>query len=71
MKKNTTPINSALRYTYFFSVFIRINHGINAIHAKYPKSAGGKERHIKRIVKKEWIEIFIKFLVRKDFVKGV
>ncbi len=44
---------------------------MNAIHARYPTSAGGKDRHIKRIVKKDRIGIFIKFLVRKDFVKIV
>jgi hypothetical protein len=42
-----------------------MNHGIKAIHARKPSSAGGKERHRRRIVRKEKPESFTKFVLLK------
>jgi hypothetical protein len=42
-----------------------MNHGIKAIQARKPRSAGGKERHRRRIVRKEKPESFIKFVLFK------
>jgi len=53
MKKKSAPTKYEERRTYFFPRIIRINHGTSANQAKYPKSAGGKERQKKRMVKKE------------------
>jgi len=42
-----------------------MNHGTRAIHARKPRSAGGNERHRRRIVRKERPESFTKFVLFK------
>jgi hypothetical protein len=53
VKKKNNPTRYEERRTCFFPRIIRINHGTSANQPKYPKSAGGKERQKKRMVKKE------------------
>ncbi|GAN32841.1 hypothetical protein BROSI_A1356 [Candidatus Brocadia sinica JPN1] len=73
IKKNTAPTNKAVRQIYLSSVTIRKSHGIKAIHARYPRSAGGKERHKKRMVRRERMRIFTKFVLLKvlETAKGI
>jgi hypothetical protein len=48
---------------------MRINQGMKAIHARKPRSAGGKERHRDMTVRKESPDIFIKSALCKVFMK--